>query len=113
MYCEVQMSKNNQRTKRFTVLILLVCFIMFFLLLSEAFLLIHAEHEHDHKGIGGSCNICVQLHNAESLLKHLGMAVAAISLGFISLLTAMATIPSVLFSLGLCTPIKLKTRINN
>ena len=110
---EVQSNINkNQCTKKIVVLIFLVCFFMLSLLL-EAFVLIHAEHEHDHKGTSGSCTICIQLHNAENLFKQLGMAVAAISLGFFSLLTAMATIPFVLFSLGLRTPIKLKTRINN
>ena len=93
-------------------LFILVCFIIV-LLLSEVHIVYHAEHEHDHNGISGACTVCVQFYSAENLLKQIGMAVAVIPFGFISLLVAIVILSSLSSIVDLYTPIQLKTRMNN
>jgi len=113
MRCKKQYKKREiQNTKKIMILILLVSFIMLSLF-SETFLLSHAEHEHDHNGISGSCTICVQLHHAENLRKQLYVAVAITTIGFISLLITITYLGSISSVLGLYTPVKLKIRLNN
>jgi len=105
-------TRAKQSTKKKVLLVFFVCFIMLSLL-SEAFILTHADHEHDHNGIGSSCTLCVQFHNIESLLKQFAMAVAVARYGFIGLLTVIAILRSISPLYGISTSIELKTQLNN
>ena len=66
-------TKRKQTAKRTIALAFLICFILVSLL-SEAFIITHANHEHDHDGAGGTCSTCAHIQSAENLLKQLGTA---------------------------------------
>ena len=104
--------KNNQTTKKLVTLAFLICFIIVSLL-TEAFILTHADHEHDHDGANGSCTTCVLILNAENLLKQFSTAVSGASYALINLFAAIAMLFSVLYLIEIKTPVKLKTRMNN
>ena len=113
MYCAKQIEmRGKQNVKKIFVFTILICFLMFSLY-SEAFLLTHAEHEHNHNGIGGSCTVCVQFQNAENLFKQFGLPVAATSSWLYNLLAVITFLCFVSSLLDLYTPVELKTRLNN
>lgn len=109
-------SKNcvyaGQAKKRAIALTFLICLIIVSLL-SGVFILIHAGHTHDRNGTGGACMICIQIRNAENLLKKLHAA--SLSAVFvIAALFSVYTISNVDQSfIPPLTPIKLKIRMNN
>ena len=113
MCCTPQISLNNkQPKKRLIVLVVLLCFIVVSIL-SEVFILTHADHEHDHDGAHGSCAVCAQIQSAESLLKRLGtFAISAVFL-FGGLLAAIAVMRSAFCAIILLSPVALKIRMNN
>ncbi|MDR2736807.1 MAG: hypothetical protein LBB49_04525 [Gracilibacteraceae bacterium] len=80
-------------------------------LLSEVFILTHLVHEHDHNGVGGSCGICVQIHNTENLLKQFGAVITAMLPGLMALFASGAVLCFACFK-GY-TPVSLRTRLNN
>lgn len=43
--------------------------------LSAAFILLHANHHHDHEGPHGTCTTCIRLSTTEHLLKQLSTAI--------------------------------------
>ena len=108
--------KNNTRNKQavtgLLALALLLCFV-FLALFSEAFVLSHADHAHDHSGMDGSCMICVHLRHVENLLRQLTMSVAAAFFGFVRQIAAVAVLSSAAWAFGLFTPVALKTRLNH
>ena len=104
-----QDKKNAMKTLALAVLL---CFV-FLTLLSEAFLLSHVEHKHEHNGIGGRCTVCVQFQNAESLRKMEGMSVNAAHDGLLCLFTVITMVFVVPCLTGFCTLVQLKTRLNH
>ena len=103
---------TKQTAMKFVTLGVLICFIFVFFL-SEAFILTHAEHKHDHNGAKGSCTTCIQIHNAENLLRQFNLAVSGASFAFISLLAAIAILFSLSYLNETKTLVILKTRMNN
>ena len=102
---------SRKSTKRMIALAVLLCFVMV-ALISEAFVLTHANHEHDHFGAGGSCAVCAQIQNIENQRKRLGTAAAGVSAVWLGLFAAIALLCCVSPSQFL-TPVLLKTRLNN
>lgn len=102
----------GQTKKRTIALAFLVCLIVVSLL-SGAFVLIHANHKHDRNGTGGACMICIQIQNAENLLKqfHAASLSAVFIIAGLFSADAIAKVDQTFFPL--LTPIKLKIRMNN
>ena len=105
MRCALQNNKKSGQTpKRIVAFSFLICFIMV-LLLSGAFILIHADHNHD--GAGNNCAVCAHIQNAENLLKaSKGMLPVFVGL-FLAALCAVFPV------FGLQTLINLKVRMND
>jgi len=102
---------NRYNTKRMLALAFLLCFLLA-ALLSEAFLLARANHEHDHFGAGGSCATCAQIQNIENQRRRSDAAASGLSAVWIGLFAAAALLCCVSLSQFL-TPVLLKTRLNN
>lgn len=88
-----------------------MCFIVVSLL-STAFILTHANHEHDHNGQNGSCTTCIHIVTAENSLKQLSSAIvvpvfAFALFSFISFLVKIFAL-----CVGSSTLITLKVRLN-
>ena len=105
-------TKNKRSVKKIITLALLVCFLLL-AIFSEAFILSHAAHEHDHNGIDGGCAVCALLHNTENLFRQFGIAAAVILVWFTALLSGTAFLSFVFSLLFVNTPVKLKIRFNN
>ena len=83
------------------------------ILLSSAFILIQANHTHDHDGVGGDCATCAHIITAESLLKTLGAAPIGALIVFGSCYAAISRSKPVVAEPGFLTPVSLKIRLNN
>jgi len=97
--------------KRLIVLAVLVCIALSFLL-SVAFMLSRANHEHDHNGSGGECGTCTMIFVAQTLIKQLCIAICTASfvlIGFFVLFAAFINAHSYCIR----TPVSLKNRMNN
>jgi len=81
-------------------------------LLSEAFILTHANHAHDHFDVGGECVVCAHIHSIENLLKQIGIAATGLSMAWIGLFAAILLLFRV-STFRFPTPVRLKTRLNN
>ena len=104
-------ASNTQHGKRITALVFLLCFIMT-ALLSEAFILTHANHDHDHLGIGGGCAICAHIQSVEGLRRQFGAASFGVALAWAGLF-AVAALLCCISAFRFSTPVCLKTRLNN
>jgi len=102
---------NRQQAKRVAALALLLCFLMV-ALLSGAFILTHANHQHDHLGVGGECAVCAQIHSLENQLKQFGAASGGVSFGLAGLFAVTALLCCVSVT-QYATPVRLKIRLNN
>ncbi|MDR1914219.1 MAG: hypothetical protein LBQ68_07055 [Clostridiales bacterium] len=92
-----------------------LCFLLIAtFLISCIYIFVHAEHEHDHNGVEGDCSACMQVANAERLLKKFSNIAfgALIMVGIFFLIrrtgNKLAYIFKYVFSL-----ITLKVRLNN
>ena len=95
--------------------IFLVACILFIagLLLSEAFLITHIDHEHDHAGPQGTCTACVLLAAVEGALKHVSAALIGLLLAFGCFSAAHSTIKTNALFAGSYTPVFMKVKLNN
>jgi len=105
-------TKSKNTLKQTIVVTLLVCLIIVFLL-SEAFVLLHSDHNHDHDGIGGSCAVCVQISSLENLLKQLSLSVDGVVFALINLFVALIILFCAASLIKSQTPVKLKIQMNN
>jgi len=102
---------QSRHGKRAAALGILLCFLLA-AVLSEAFLLTHAHHRHDHLAPGGGCAVCAQMQSVAERRGQSGAAPAraAAWLGglwiALALLCRAAGLPSQ-------TPVALKMRLNN
>jgi hypothetical protein len=105
--------KSKQTKRRVIALVFVLCFIVLSLL-SEAYILTHADagHQHDHNGAGGACTVCVTIHNAENLLK-LTAAVLCAAFLLVNLTVATSVLCTAFTRFGLQSPVKMKIRMNN
>jgi hypothetical protein len=101
----------KRSANRLMALGLCVLFIAVFLF-PAAYILTHANHEHDHRGPGGCCAACVQLAAAADLLKSAFVAM----LGAAFVFWGFSAIRSILkpnnFRIGFFTLFSLKVRLN-
>ncbi len=102
----------RQTKKRLLTLAFLICFIIVSLL-SEAFILTHAGHEHDHNGVNGTCATCAQIKNAENLLKKLGTASLVAAYTIAGLFSAAVITHTFWAVTSALTPVTLKIKMNN
>ena len=102
---------SGQKVKRIAALVFLLCFVTASLL-SQAFILAHAHHEHDHLGVGGECAVCAQIQNARDQLKQFGAASVNVSVGLVGLFAVIALLCCAAAS-QFSTPVRLKIRLNN
>ena len=107
------MQKNIQSTqtaKRIIAVVCLLC-IVIAILLSQALVLSHAAHCHDHgRNLSEICTLCVPLNNAGNLLKALGLAAGGSLFTLVILYTA---IPLLSMAVYICSPIELRIRMNH
>ena len=104
--------KNISAKTRIIALTFLVCFLIVSVL-SSAFIFTHADHEHDHNGIDGSCAACSQLQSAERILKQLSTALAGALFAISGLFAAIGALKAAVIYVSIPTPVTLKIRINN
>jgi hypothetical protein len=82
-------------------------------LFSAAYILTHANHEHDQNGANGTCATCAHVAAAGNWLKQiLTVGTAAIAFGLCAVFSprnpkSASTYP------GFSTPVTLKVRLNN
>ena len=113
MCCTQQISLNSKQSKkRLIALVLLFCFIVVSML-SEVFILTHADHAHDNIGVDAGCSTCARIQSAENLLKQLGTAIVSAVSMFAGLFAVIAIMGSVSSDITLLTPVTLKIRMNN
>ena len=105
------MNKTSTKT-RIIALTFLLCFLIVSLL-SSAFIFTHAEHEHDHNGVDGSCATCAQLQRTENILKQFSTALAGTLFFIAGLFAAIGTLKVIAVYVFLPTPVTLKIRMNN
>ena len=101
----------RKTAKRIAVLAFLLCFVMA-ALLSEAFILTHANHRHDHIDVGSECVVCAQMQDRENQLAQFGLAVIGVPLALMGLFGVAAFLRSV-SAFCFSSPVYLKTRLNN
>jgi len=102
---------NRYNIKRMLALAFLLCFVVV-ALLSEAFVLTHAYHEHDHYGVNSGCAVCAQIQSIENQRRQFGAAFSSAPMALFGLFAAAALLCCVSASQFL-TPVHLKTRLNN
>ena len=103
---------NKQSVVRFITLVLCVCFIALFFL-STAFILAHADHEHDRHGPDGSCATCIHMMTVESLLKKLYAEVTIVVIAVFYSFPNGAVFMLSYFCAHFCNPVQLKVRLNH
>jgi len=104
---------SNVKSKtRIIALIFLVCFLVVSIL-SSAFILTHADHEHDHNGVSGSCATCAQLQSAENILKQFSTALLGVLFSIAGLYAAIVILKAIAVHVSLSTPVALKIKMNN
>jgi len=91
---------------------LLICFIAATLFLN-AFVIIHANHEHDHNCDNGSCAMCLQINIAVSFLTQARMTIVVTLVTFLSLFIAITIHKSVFSRICFFSPVTLCVRLNN
>lgn len=104
--------KSSRQSKRIVALMLLVCVILTSLF-SGAFLLTHANHEHDRNGVHGACTTCVQIQAIASLLKQFGAAVAGASFALVILFAVITGLRRTSSFFGDQTLVGLKVKMNH
>jgi len=111
----IQYSSNKQSANRSVMqsiaLILCMCFIVVSLL-STAFILTHANHEHNHDGQNGSCTTCIHLATAENLLKQLSSVIIVTVFGFALFSFLSFFLTPFALCVGSSTLITLKVRLD-
>ena len=116
MCCEAVSVSAKSRGRRTAIgrlaLVLCVLFVAA-LLLSSVYLSTHAGHTHDHDGPGGGCAACMHLQAAQTLLKQLATAVAAVTAALGGLLCALFLLGAPAPRLGFLTLVTLKVQLNN
>ncbi|MCL2818054.1 MAG: hypothetical protein FWD39_06700 [Clostridiales bacterium] len=112
MHHAPQINIKNKQPLKIVAFVFLLCFIIV-LLLSEAVLLTHVNHEHDHLGANAKCATCAYLTAAGNLLKSLFAALAGAALTFGCFSAIFPVFKSAGFHTGFPTLIRLKTRLNN
>ena len=104
---------NRKATKkRFLALTFIVCFLIVSIV-TNAFTITHADHEHDRNGIEGSCATCAQLFSADNILKQFSVAVVGTFFAMAGIFVAIAAVKAIASQISLSTLILLKTRLNN
>jgi hypothetical protein len=101
------------RSKTRLIALLLCALFIAVSLLSSAFILSHANHEHDQDMPDGSCATCAHVVAAENLLKTLGAAVIAVTLYLSGHHAIVSTLKPIASDLGFFTLVSLKVRLNN
>lgn len=102
----------NQLKKRNIALVFLTC-ILAISIFAGLFVVVHADHEHNHNGVDGSCTICIQLHNTENLLRYLTTVFVAAVFSFFIHRSGVLSIEGMLFCVPASTPVALKIQMNN
>jgi hypothetical protein len=82
-------------------------------LLNAAFIIVHAHHEHDHNGPGGTCATCAQVVVAGTLLRQLFVAVVGAAIVAAVRFTADFRENPAVSRTGFLSPVCLKVRLNN
>ena len=102
---------SRQKAKRIAAFAFLLCFLLASLL-SQALMLTHAGHGHDHYGPDGECAICAHISKAETLRRQFGAAGGVVSMALVGMF-AMAAFLCCAFALRFTTSVHLKIRLNN
>ena len=105
-------TSSNSKAKRTIALVFLLCFFMV-ALLSETFVLLNAQHEHDHYDVNNECVVCAHIQSVENLLKQFGTAVSMTLLGLAGLFAVLAMLYFLASSIAHQTPVYLKIRLNS
>lgn len=103
---------NKPDKLRIIALVFLACFLIVSIL-SSAFILTHADHEHDHNGVDGSCATCAQLQSAENSLKQFSTALTGALFATAGLYAAIGMFKAITIQISFSTPVTLKIRMNN
>ncbi len=105
--------KDNPNITRITSLILFVSVISVSILL-KILTLSHINHVHDHKGLGGSCTVCVQIEVEEVLIKQLQSGLVEKTILVFSLYSLLVFYLKFSdFYVSLSTLVSLKVRLDN
>ena len=101
---------RGRRAVRLTALAVCALFVLVFLI-SSVFIIVNADHEHDHNCERGGCATCANIVTCAKLIGHLGAAItvaAAIAgmVGFVLLPRFAASQNNAI------NPINLKVRLN-
>jgi preprotein translocase subunit SecG len=96
---------------KYIAVMLCVCIIVTSIL-SAVFILIHANHQHDHDGLNGTCATCMHLATAENLLKQFSTTIVATTFSFVFHLFIFCCPKSSAPYVGLFTLVSLKVRLD-
>ena len=104
---------NRKSTKkRILALTFLVCFLIVSII-TNAFTITHADHDHDRNGIEGSCATCAQLFGVEKILKQFNAALAVALFAATGMFVAIAAVKIIASRVSFSTLFSLKIRLNN
>ena len=104
--------QNHQTKTKIAALAFLTCFLVVSII-SGAFILSHADHNHDQNGVGGGCETCAQIQSAETILKQFGIVLCGALFAIAGLYAAVRAFKAISVNIPLCTPVTLKIRLNN
>ena len=100
-------------TKKIIVALIFIIGVIVAPFLSETFILLHSDHEHDSNGTDGDCFVCAQIHNMGNILKMFGITAGNALPAASGLFAVSAVSLSVLLGINFLTLISLKIRMNN
>lgn len=114
--CHIHYKASGQSAKNPMIknIALMICIcVMAASFLSAAFILTHANHEHDHEGPNGTCATCIHLAVAENSLKLLSAAIVSRVFSFVICSSVSFCLKPFAPCIDLFTLVSLKVRLNN
>ena len=102
---------GSVKKRRIVALTVLLPF-FFASILLNAFILSHAEHDHDSYGADIDCEVCISIHHVKNLLTFISSVAKNTSAELADMLLLSALLYAAMSACDILTPIRSKTRMN-
>lgn len=104
--------KGQQSKRSILAIVFLLCVLGVFVL-SNVYIVMHANHLHSHHAVDGGCEACVQLQRTEKNLRQFSVVLIGALFTIAGPHLALAATKVLSAFIAISTPITLKSRMNN